>query len=108
LVNFYHLLTQLSNLIFGYITTLAIETRVHYPIRMKVNENSRNAIFEVIGNQINANDPVETSNTLKRLMDEGYSEFEAKQYIGKALTVELFYVMKHKPLYYRLLDLQIS
>ena len=63
---------------------------------MKVNENLRNAIFEVIDNQINANDPAETAITLKRLMGQGYSEFEAKQYIGQALAVELFYVMKHK------------
>lgn len=63
---------------------------------MKVNKNLRNAIFEVIENQINADDPAETAITLKRLMDEGYSKFEAKQYIGQALTVEVFYVMKHK------------
>jgi len=63
---------------------------------MKVNENLRNAIFEVIENQIEANDPAETAITLKRLMDEGYSEFEAKQYIGQALAVELFYVMKRR------------
>ncbi len=63
---------------------------------MKVNKNLRNAIFEVIENQIKANDPAETAITLKRLMDEGYSKIEAKQYIGQALAVELFYVMKHK------------
>lgn len=63
---------------------------------MKVNENLRNAIFEVIDNQIAANDPVETAITLKRLMNEGYSEFEAKQFIGQALAVELFDVMKKK------------
>ena len=63
---------------------------------MKVNENLRNAIFEIIDNQINADDTVETAITLKRLMDEGYSEFEAKQFIGQALAVELFYAMKKK------------
>ena len=63
---------------------------------MKVNENLRKAIFEVIDNQISANDPVETAVTLKRLMNEGYSEFEAKQLIGQALAVELFEVMKKK------------
>jgi len=63
---------------------------------MKVNENLRNAIFEVIDNQIAANEPVETAITLKRLMNEGYSEFEAKQFIGQILAVELFDVMKNK------------
>ena len=63
---------------------------------MKVNENLRNAIFEVIDNQIAVNDPIETAITLKRLVNEGYSEFEAKQFIGQALAVELFDVMKKK------------
>jgi len=61
---------------------------------MKVNENLRNAIFEIIDNQINDNNPAETAITLKRLRDEGYSEFEAKQLIGQAVVVELFYIMK--------------
>jgi thioredoxin-related protein len=64
--------------------------------KMKVNENLRNTIFEVIDNQINANDPAGTAITLKRLMKEGYSEFEAKQLIGQVLAVELFDVMKKK------------
>ena len=38
---------------------------------MKVNKNLRNAIFEVIDNQINDNYPVETAFTLKRLRDDG-------------------------------------
>jgi hypothetical protein len=63
---------------------------------MKINENLRNTIFEVIDNQVNANDPAETAVTLKRLMNEGHSEFEAKQLIGQALAVELFDVMKRK------------
>jgi hypothetical protein len=63
---------------------------------MKVNENLRNAIFEVIDNQINDNNPPETATTLERLMDEGYSDFEARQLIGQAIAVELFFVMKEK------------
>ena len=63
---------------------------------MKVNENLRKAIFEVIDKQINANDPAETAITFTRLMNRGYSEFEAKQLIGQALAVELFDVMKKK------------
>jgi len=63
---------------------------------MKVNENLRNAIFEVIDTQIADNNPVETAITLKRLRDEGHSEFEAKQLIGQAVAVELFDIMKKK------------
>ena len=58
---------------------------------MKVKENLRNAIFKAIDNQISADDPVVFAITLKRLIDEGYSKFEAKQLIGKAFAVELFY-----------------
>jgi hypothetical protein len=63
---------------------------------MKVNENLRKAIFQMIDNQIKANDPKETALTFKRLMDEGYSKFEAKQFIGQALSVELFDTVKKK------------
>ena len=62
---------------------------------MKVNERLRDAIFQVIENQVVANDPAETAITLKRLRDEGYSEFQAKQLIGQALAVELFDIMKN-------------
>jgi hypothetical protein len=63
---------------------------------MKVNEHLRNTVFEVIDNQIKDNNPAETAITLKRLRDEGYSEFEAKQLIGQAIAVELYYIMKKK------------
>ena len=48
---------------------------------MKVNERLRETIFEVIENQINANDPPETLLTLERLVDDGYTDFQAKQFI---------------------------
>jgi hypothetical protein len=63
---------------------------------MKVNENLRKAIFQMIDNQIKANDPKQTALTLKRLIDEGYSKFEAKQFIGQALALELFDIVKKK------------
>jgi hypothetical protein len=65
-------------------------------MKTKVNENLRNAIFEVIDNQLNNNNPAETAITLKRLRDEGYSEFEAKQLIGQAVAVEIFHAIKKK------------
>lgn len=61
---------------------------------MKVNENLSNAILEVIDNQLHYNNPAETAITLKRLRDECYSKFEAKQLIGQAVAAELFHVMK--------------
>jgi len=66
---------------------------------MKVNENLRNAIFEVIANQVEANDPPETALTLERLMNEGFSEFQAKQLVGQALVVEVIDAVKNKKPY---------
>ena len=66
---------------------------------MKVNEHLRHAIFEVIDNQINANDPPETALTLERLMNEGYSDFQAKQLMGQAVVIEVIDVLKNKKPY---------
>ena len=66
---------------------------------MKVNKKLRDTIFQIIDNQIKMDDPAETALTLKRLMKNGYSEFESKQLIGQALAVELFYAMKKKSPY---------
>ena len=66
---------------------------------MKVNEHLRNTIFEVIDNQINADDPPETALTLERLKSEGFSEFEAKQLIGQAVVIEVIDAIKNKKPY---------
>jgi hypothetical protein len=66
---------------------------------MKVNENLRNAIFEVIANLVEANDPPETALTLERLMNEDFSEFQAKQLVGQAVVVEVIDAVKNKKPY---------
>ena len=66
---------------------------------MKVNENLRNAIFEVIANQVEANEPPETALTLERLMNQGFSEFQAKQLVGQAVIVEVIDAVKNKKPY---------
>ena len=66
---------------------------------MKVNEHLRNAVFEVLDNQINANDPPETALTLERLMNEGYPDFQAKQLMGQAVVIEVIDVLKNKKPY---------
>jgi hypothetical protein len=66
---------------------------------MKVNEHLRNAIFEVIDNQINADNPPETALTLERLKSEGYSDFQAKQLIGQAVIIEVIDALKNKKPY---------
>lgn len=62
---------------------------------MEINEQLRVQIFEIIKNQLKANDPPETKKTYDRLKAEGFDEFQTKQMIGQCLAVELFEVMKH-------------
>ncbi|RWX43306.1 hypothetical protein H206_02904 [Candidatus Electrothrix aarhusensis] len=52
------------------------------------------AIIEVIDNQLAANDPPETRQTLDRLLLEGHSEKDAKKLIGCVVTAEIFDVLK--------------
>ena len=66
---------------------------------MKVNERLRDTIFEVIDNQIHANDPPETALTLQRLVKKGYSDFQAQQLIGQAVVIEVIDAIKNKKPY---------
>ena len=66
---------------------------------MKSNEIVREQIFEIIKNQIASNTPPETKQTLKRLINVGYSDQDARMLIGQCLAVELFDVLKHKKPY---------
>ncbi|MFZ1321740.1 MAG: hypothetical protein WAT71_09315 [Ignavibacteria bacterium] len=61
---------------------------------MKPNTKLRDAFFEVIDNQIKANDPPETAEALKRLNEQGYSEFESKQLIGQCIALETFLIIQ--------------
>ena len=66
---------------------------------MEVNENLREVILEAVNNQIKSNNPKEVKVTLKRLMEQGYSKFESKQYIGQCLIIEIFNAFKKKETY---------
>ena len=46
---------------------------------MKTNLHLKNAIMEVVDNQLKSNDPPETCQTYDRLISEGYSKKEAKE-----------------------------
>jgi hypothetical protein len=63
---------------------------------MESNEIIREQIFQIIKNQISANNPPETNQTLKRLKGLGYSDLDARKLIGQCLAVELFNLMKYK------------
>lgn len=62
---------------------------------MKHNKRLKSAIIEVVENQIDSNDPPETSQTLDRLISEGFSKKEAKELIGSVVTIEVFEVLKN-------------
>jgi hypothetical protein len=66
---------------------------------MKANEALRQAIFQVIDNQVKADDPPETALTLKRLVDEGHSELQARQLVGQAVVIEVIDAVKNKKPY---------
>ena len=59
----------------------------------------REAIFEIIENQIEAGTPPETEQTLKRLMAEGHSEEEAMKLIGCVVASLIFGVLKEGKAY---------
>ncbi len=62
---------------------------------MEVNEMLREQIFEIIKNQLEANDPPETKATLNRLKKEGFDDFRARQLIGQCVSIEIFDVIKN-------------
>ncbi len=65
------------------------------------NERLRQAILEVIKNQIKKNDPPETKQTLIRLQENGFSEEEALKLIGYVVASEVFTVLKDNRKYDR-------
>jgi hypothetical protein len=48
----------------------------------------------LVKNQIKLNTPPETQQTLKRLVDLGYSDQDARMSIGQCVAVEIFGVLK--------------
>jgi hypothetical protein len=61
----------------------------------KANPILKASILEVVNNQLKSGDPPETKQTFNRLIGEGISEKDAKIYIGQAVAVEIFNIMKH-------------
>jgi predicted nucleic-acid-binding protein len=51
--------------------------------------------LDVVDNQLKANDPPETRQTLDRLIAQGISQEDAKIYIAQAVCLEVFNVQKH-------------
>jgi hypothetical protein len=61
----------------------------------KTNPILKASILEVVNNQLKSGDPPETRQTFNRLIGEGMSEEDAKIYIGQAVALEIFNVLKH-------------
>lgn len=58
------------------------------------NPHLQAAIMEVVENQLRNNDPPQTNQTFKRLIEAGYSEKEAKRLIACVVSAEIFDVLK--------------
>jgi len=50
--------------------------------------------MEAVENQLRDNNPPQTRQTFKRLIDAGHSEKEAKRLIGCVVSAEIFDVLK--------------
>ena len=62
----------------------------------KTDPHLQAAFMEIVDNQIRDNEPPETHETLRRLQALGLSEPEAKRYIGQAVGIEVWNILKHR------------
>lgn len=62
------------------------------------NHELKKAILEVVENQIKENNPPITSQTLQRLLNDGYTKNEAKERIASAVVEQIYDILTyHKP-----------
>ena len=57
---------------------------------------AREAIIEIIENQLREETPPETKTTFDRLIAEGHSRDETMKLIGCVLSQEMFEILKHQ------------
>lgn len=57
---------------------------------------ARNAIFEVLDNQLAEGDPPETRQALARLLADGHSEQEARRLIACVVASEVFAIVQER------------
>ncbi len=60
------------------------------------NPHLKQAMLEVVDNQLRDNNPPETRQTYERLLREGHSERKAKELIATAVIAETYYILKAK------------
>jgi regulator of protease activity HflC (stomatin/prohibitin superfamily) len=61
----------------------------------------RAAIFQAVDQQLADGDPPEAQETLERLMAEGYTRNDAREYIACAMADEMFQIMQREREYDR-------
>ena len=64
-------------------------------LTMKANKRLNKAILDVVENQLRDLDPPETKETFDRLIEEDYSEEEARTLIGYVVASEIFDILKY-------------
>jgi hypothetical protein len=62
---------------------------------VKANKRLNKAIHEVVENQLRDLNPPETKETFDRLIEEGYSEEQARTLIGYVVASEIFEILKY-------------
>ena len=62
----------------------------------KSNPHLKELLMDVVDNQIRNDDPPETRQTFNRLISQGISEEDAKIYIGQAVCVEIWDIMRNR------------
>lgn len=62
----------------------------------KSNPHLKESLMDVVDNQIRNDDPPETRQTFNRLISQGISEEDAKIYIGQAVCVEIWDIMRNR------------
>ena len=65
----------------------------------KASDRLRKTFLDVVDNQLRANNPPETKQTLDRLIKEGYSKDEARRLIASVVAVEIYDVLKSEQPY---------
>jgi hypothetical protein len=66
---------------------------------MESDKTLRKEILRVVDNQLRANNPPETRQTLERLKGLGYSDKDARRLIAQCVAIEIFRTMKEKTPY---------
>jgi len=62
----------------------------------KYNPILKQEILEIVTKQLEANDPPQTKEALKRLIAEGHSEQKAREMIGTVVSIHIYDVLKNQ------------